>query len=482
MRTSKDYLKALQKMKTNVYMDGKKVPRDHEVFFPGIKLISLTYDLAADPEWSELLTATSHISGKKINRFCHIHQSQEDLLKRREMTGKFQRHTGACIQRCGGADTINALSIVTHDIDQEYKTEYNKRFLKYLHYFQDNDLIAPITMTDVKGDRSKRPREQTDPDMYLRIVEKKPDGIVVRGAKNCNTFASYGDELIISPSRALTKEESDWAVAFAIPADWEGVKLVCSPMPVARKRKHMPAVYAEYGIADSFTIFDNVFVPWDRVFMCGEVKYAPIYGYLAAIFHRFNYTACKPAMADIFIGAAALAAEYNGVERHEHVREKLAHLIASAVLIDAAGLAASLQSRKTASGTWVPGGIPTHAGRWLAGTNAYKEFEILTDLAGGLGSCLPHEGDFFNEEVGPLLNKYIKRKDDVPAEHIHKLWRFINDITASPFTGINQAASLHGGGSPIMEMIGMVGEYDIQGKKNLVKRLCGITPPDVDTK
>jgi 4-hydroxyphenylacetate 3-monooxygenase/4-hydroxybutyryl-CoA dehydratase/vinylacetyl-CoA-Delta-isomerase len=287
-------------------------------------------------------------------------------------------------------------------------------------------------------------------------------------------MACYGDELIVSPSRALSKEEADWAVAFAVPADWDGVKMACSPMPAGRKRKHMPALYAEYGAADSFTIFDNVFVPWERVFMCGEIEFAPMYGYLAAIYHRNNYTACKPAMTDIFIGAAALAAEYNGVERHEHVREKLAHLIAVAVLVDAAGIAASLQSWKAPSGTWVPGGIAVHAGRWLAGTNAYKEFEILTDLAGGLGSCLPHEGDFFNPEIGPLLHKYITRRADVPAEHVHKLWRFIQDMTAGPSTGITQAGALHGGGSPIMEVIGMVREYNVEEKKKMVKRLCGI--------
>ena len=282
MRTSDQYLKKLQKMGNNVYMDGQKVPRDHEQFMPGIKTIGDTFDLAQNQKWMEIATATSHINGKKINRFTHIHQSKEDLMKRREVTRQFFYHTGYCIQRCGGADTINALSVVTYDIDQKYGTEYYKRFLKYLEYFQENDLVAPITMTDVKGDRSKRPHQQEDPDLYLRIVEKKSDGIVVRGAKNCNSMASYGDELIVSPSRALTKEEKDWAVAFAVPGDAEGVKIIaCGASP--HKRKHEQALYAKYGAADAFTIFDNVFVPWDRVFMMGEVEFAPLYGATTAI-------------------------------------------------------------------------------------------------------------------------------------------------------------------------------------------------------
>jgi len=473
MRKSDQYLKKLQKMGNNIYMDGKKVPRDHEQFMPGIRTMSETFDVAFDPQWEEFATATSHISGKKINRFTHIHQSNEDLMRRRELTRRFFYHTGVCVQRCGGADTMNALSVVTYDIDKKYGTEYYKRFLKYLEYFQENDLVAPITMTDVKGDRSKRPHQQTDPDLYLRVVEKKADGIVVRGAKNCNSMASYGDELIVSPSRALTKEEKDWAIAFAVPADAEGVKIIASGMS-PHKRKHDSAIYSQYGGTDAFTIFDNVFVPWDRVFMMGEVEFAPLYGGTTAIYHRFNYTACKPAWTDLFIGACALAAEYNNVERHEHIQEKIGHMIAVAVLVDAAGQAASKQSWKAGSGTWVPGSVATHAGRWLAGSNMYKEFETLSDISGGLGTTLPYEGDFFNAETGPLLHKYIKRKDGVDAENIHKLWRYIQDTIASGQTGYMQGGGLHGGGSPIMETIGLMHDYDVAAKKKIVKRLAGI--------
>jgi len=475
MRTGKAYIHDMQKMKMNVYMDGQKVPRDHDSFVPALEKMALTFDFVSDSEWEPLLTAVSHLNGRKINRFCHIHQSLDDLVRRRELTRKFQLYCGSCILRCGGADTINALSIVSYEIDQKYGTEYNKRFLKYLEDFQDNDWVAPIAMTDVKGDRSQRPRDQANPDSYLRIVEKASDGIVVRGAKSCISLAGYADELIVSPSRALSKDESQWAVAFAVPADCEGVKLITTPKPEGRKRKYMPAIYAQYGGSDSFVIFDSVFVPWERVFMCGEVDFAPRYGQLAALYHRFNYTACKPAMAEIFIGAAALMAEYNGVERSGHIRDKLGYLAAVAVLIDAAGIAASCQAKKTDSGTWIPGGLPTQAGRWLACTNGYKEFEILTDIAGGLASLLPFEGDFFEPEVGPLLHEFIQRRADVPAENVHKLLRFIHDTIAGPASGIHLAGTLQGGGTPIMQLIGVLREYDVEEKKNVVKRLCGIS-------
>jgi 4-hydroxyphenylacetate 3-monooxygenase/4-hydroxybutyryl-CoA dehydratase/vinylacetyl-CoA-Delta-isomerase len=482
LRTGKEYIEKMQKMRGNLYMDGQKVPRDHEAFIPALEKMALTFDLAADPDWEPLLTATSHVTGKKINRFCHIHQNPDDLIKRRELTRKFQLYAGSCIQRCGGADTINALSIVGYEVDRKNGTDYNQRFLKYLEDFQDHDLVAPIAMTDTKGDRSKRPHQQANPDVYLRLVEKRSDGIVVRGAKNCISGAGYADELIVSPSRALSKEESQWAVAFAVPADWEGVKMSCTPKPEGYKRKLMPALYAQYGGSDSFVIFDNVFIPWERVFMCGEVEFAPRYGQLAAIFHRLNYTACKPAMVEIFIGAAALMAEYNGLEKSEHIREKLGHLVAVAVLIDAAGIAASMQAKKTPSGTWIPGGLPTQAGRWLAGVSGYKEYEILTDIAGGIAALLPLEGDFFNPEIGPELHEFIQRRADVPAEHVHKLLRFIQDAINGPASGIHLAGSLHGGGSPIMQVIGLLREYDVEEKKNIVKMLCGIPVPNAKTR
>lgn len=461
------------KLRPNVYLGGKLVGRDDPVFEPGLNTLSLTYDLVDDPKYHDLLTATSHLTGEKINRFTHMHQTSEDLQKKQEMTRKLCHVCGRCIQRCMGIDAMNALSVVTKDIDDATGTNYHQRFLEYLRYFQENDLVGNAAQSDVKGDRSLRPHEQTDPDMYLRVVEKREDGIVVRGAKAHNSIAAYAEELLVIPTRAMTKEEGDWAVAFAIPADAEGIYLVSTPH-VHRKRSKLKAPIEEYGTMHAFTIFDNVFVPWERVFMCGETKYAGTLASLFATYHRHSYTGCKPAMTDIFLGATALVAEYNGIGKASHVRDKLADLIAVAELVFAAGLAAGVKGTKSASGTMMPDVVYTNVGRYHAGVNIYHEYETLADIAGGLAATLPWEDDFYHETIGPQLEKYIMRKADVPAEHQHRCFRLIENLICSSTGAAAQISGIHGGGSPVMEKIAIMGRYDIEGRKNIVKYLAGI--------
>lgn len=473
MRTAAEYRERLRSMQKNVYHNGELIGRDHPALAPGINVISLTFDAASDPELQELVTATSHLSGQSINRFTHIHQSPDDLMKKQEMTRRLCQKTGGCIQRCMGIDALNALSVITKEVDNLAGTEYHERFLAYLRYFQENDLVGCCAQTDVKGDRSKRPHQQIDPDLYVHIVERKSDGIVVRGAKANITIAAYSDEIIAIPTRFLTPEEGDWAVAFAIPADSQGVKLITratSPRP----REQLRAPMVDYGAADSVVIFDNVFVPWERVFLCGEHQAAGLLAALFATYHRHSYTGCKPATTDLMMGAAALAAEYNGVGKASHVRDKLADLIAVAELVYAAGIAAAVKSTRYASGTYVPDFVFTNVGRYHAGTHLYHEYEIVADLAGGLPATLPPERDWFNPETRPYLEKYIMRNPAVSAENQHRLFRALSDVLCSSLGGVMQVAGIHGGGSPIMERIAITQQYDLESKKSLFKRLAGI--------
>jgi 4-hydroxyphenylacetate 3-monooxygenase/4-hydroxybutyryl-CoA dehydratase/vinylacetyl-CoA-Delta-isomerase len=404
----------------------------------------------------------------------HIHRSADDLVKKQELTRRMCQKSGGCIQRCMGIDALNALSVVTREIDDECGTEYYPRFLKYMEYFQNNDLVGNCAQTDVKGDRSKRPHQQPDPDLYLRVVEKRKDGIVVRGAKAHNTVGPYADEIIVVPTRALTPEEGDWAVAFAVPADSPGIKLVIrSTAP--RQRKFLKAPFAEIGLSDSFTIFDDVFVPWERVFMCGEQQHAGRLAGLFATYHRHSYTGCKPGFTDVIMGAAAVVADYNGIARMPHVREKLSKLISVAELVYATGFAASVKGALSGSGTCIPDVVYTNVARYHAGVNVYHEYEILADLAGGLAATLPPEEDWYNDETAGLLEKYIMRAPGVSAENQHRCFRMISDLICSGYGGVMQIAGLHGGGSPVMETIAITQQYNIEDKKKIFKYLAGIT-------
>lgn len=478
VKTFEEYYNRLKKMKRNLYMGGEKVDRTDDRLAGELRIIKETYDRANDPEWEGLCTATSHLTGEKVNRFTHIHQSVDDLLNKQRMTRLLCHRTGNCIMRCMGIDAMNALSVVTYEIDQALGADVGQNFIKYLRYWQDNDICANCAQTDTKGDRLKRPHEQVDPDLYLRIIESRPDGIVVRGAKIDNTTAPVSDEIIAIPTRFMTDKDNEYAVAFAIPADWEGVRMLVRPAGQHR-RKYLQAPIAEIGDAEAFTIFDDVFVPRERVFMDGkgDPRQTMFAGFLALLFahyHRHSYTGCKTATSEVLASAAALVSEYNGIEKEDHVRDKLSHLIGTAELVFAAGQASAYRAEKSPSGTYIPDEVLTNAGRRLAGEAIYDEYKTVADLAGGLCATMPFEEEFFSKETKDLADKYLMRNPKISAENQHRCFRGIENLICSEYGTVMQIAGLHGGGSPQMETIAMMSRYDTEKLKSISKYLFGI--------
>jgi aromatic ring hydroxylase len=325
----------------------------------------------------------------------------------------------------------------------------------------------------MKGNRIKRPHEQEDPDAYVHIVEERADGIVVKGAKISITMAASADELIVIPTRAMGPDDRDYAVAFAVPADWEGVRLITRPVWV-RERIHLEAPYTKMGASDSVIVFDNAFVPKERVFMCREWEFARRLALLFADSHRFSYCGCKPAVSDILCGATALVAEANNIEKVSHVREKLSEFVGSGELAYTAGIAAAIYGEKTSSGTYFPNVIYANIGRRLMGENIYHEYNILTEIAGGLMVTLPFEGDFYGEDVEKYMNKYIIRNPKLSSEDSHRIWRFAENVSTSALANWLLIAGVHGGGSPIMETIALNLDYDYESKKNIARYLAGI--------
>ena len=473
MITGDQYRERIAKLRPNVYQRGKLVDRFDSTILGGIDVMAKTYDFAADPEYNGVGVATSHITGEKINRFTHIHQSMEDLLNKQKMTRLYCQEVGGCIQRCMGTDGLNALSIASYDADQKHGTFYYKNFIEMMKRIQAEDLTLVCAQTDVKGNRPWRPGKQQDPDLYLRVVEKRPDGIVVNGAKAHNSCSVYADEIVVLPTRNMASDEKDWAVAFVIPADWEGITIVngaFSPPP----RKKLEAPYSKLGISHSLTIFDHVFIPWERVLLCGETEPAGKAALFFALYHRHSYCGCKAALSEIFTGATALAAEYNGIEKAQHVRHQLAEMIQIVDLIYAAGIAAAVNAVKAASGTFIPDTNYCNAGRMLAGEAIYGEYEALAAIAGGLAATLPHEEDFYHEKLKPYLDKYIMRNPAVSAEDQHRAFRLFQDMMSSVWGGHKLIDALHGGGSPVIEKVAIYRDHNIEHSKNLAKKLAGI--------
>jgi aromatic ring hydroxylase len=485
MRTKEEYMRDLSKMKKNIFYDGERIDRLDERQIPCLNTMGTNFDVVEDPEFADLILAKSHLTGEIINRFTHVHQNTDDLHKKQDMTRKICQKVGGCIQRCMGCDAMNAVYNVSYEADKSNngETNYFKNFEKWVEQFQREDLVAACAQTDVKGNRIKRPADQEDPDMYVRVVEKRDDGIIVRGCKLHISEASVSDEILVVPTRALRPEDKDYAVAFAVPADYEGVKQVVT-IHNLREREHFKRGFMP-GATDSYIIFDDVFVPWERVFLCGEHQHAGTLALLFALFHRHSYSGCKPAIGDLIVGTAALAAEYNNIHRASHVRSRLAELILVTELGYAAGYTASDLGKPEVympgvgfvpygPGSYIPNSIYCNVGRCLSGENVFREAEIICDISGGIPATFPHEKDFVNPELKELLYKYITRNPNISPENAAQFWRYVGDLYCSATGGVHLFGSYHGGGSPIMENIAITTQYDIESRKDMVKKIAGI--------
>lgn len=489
MRTKKEYIEGLSKMRRNVYFDGELIDRDSELQMDCLNVIGTTFDEAQKPENEDLMTATSHLTGNKINRFTHIHQSTDDLHKKQDMTRFLCRKVGGCIQRCMGIDGTNAVYNASYEADKANNgaTEYHENFKKWLIRFQDEDLVGCCAQTDVKGDRMLRPADQPNPGAYVHIKERLKEGIVVEGCKLHISEASVADEVLVVPTRALRPEDTDYAVAFAVPGDWEGMKQVIT-IHTLRPREVYKRGFTP-GATDSYLIFEDCFIPWERVFLAGEHLYGGALALLFALFHRHSYSGCKPAIGDVILGMASLAAEINNIHKQPHVREKLAEIIMTSELGYAAGYTASDLGKPEVyipgvgfmpfgPGSYIPHSIYCNVGRCLTGEAVFRESEILCDISGGVVATFPHEKDFANPETGELLNKYTVRNPDIPVEDQAQFWRFLGDIVCSATGGIMNIGNYHGGGSPIMEQIAITTQYDIESRKKLVRYLAGMSGGD----
>jgi len=491
VRSREQYIKGLGKMRRNLYFDGELIDRTDERQMDCLNTIGTTFDEALRPENQDVLTAISHLTGQRINRFTHIHQNTTDLHRKQDMTRMLCQKVGGCIQRCMGIDATNAVYNVSFEADKlnNGATEYHNNFKKWLTRFQTEDLVGCCAQTDVKGDRMLRPADQPNPDAYVRIKEHRSDGIVVSGCKVHISEASVADEILVVPTRALRPQDKDYAVSFAVPADWEGVKQVVT-IHNLRPRTHFKRGFMP-GSTDSYVIFDNCFVPWERVFLAGEYQHGGVLALLFALFHRHSYSGCKPAIGDIVLGGAALAAEANNIQKADHVRKMLAEIIMVTELGYAAGYTASDLGRPEVympgvgfipygPGSYIPNSIYCNVGRCLSGEAVFREAEMLCDISGGVSATFPHEGDFVNPDIKDLLLKYTKRSPTMSVEDQAQVWRYVGDVLCSASGGIHNIGAYHGGGSPVMEQIAITTQFDIDARKKLVRYIAGMTGGDRD--
>jgi len=479
IKTGREYVESLYDRKITVYMFGEKIenPVDHPIIKPSINSVSLTFDIAHDKRYESLATATSHLTGDRINRFTHIHQSTEDLVKKVKLFRLLGQKTGACFQRCVGMDALNALSSVTYEMDQKSGTEYYRRFIEFLRHVQKNDLVCCGAMTDPKGNRNLAPSQQADPDLYMRVVDKRTDGIVVTGSKVHQTGAVNSHEVIVMPTRTMGEHDKDYAVSFAAPSDAEGLVYIYGRQPCDNRKLEggkMDLGNAKYGGQEAMIVFDNVFVPWERVFMAGEYAHTfPLVERFAA-YHRQSYGGCKPGVGDVLIGAAATIAEYNGVQEASHIKDKLVEMSHLNENLYACGIACSSEGSKTASGTYLVNILLANICKQNVTRFPYEIARLAEDIAGGLMVTAPSELDFRSPAVGKYVEKYLKGVKEVPTESRLRMFRLIENISVGLGAVAYRTESMHGAGSPQAQRIMIAREVDIDSKKKFAKVLAGI--------
>jgi 4-hydroxybutyryl-CoA dehydratase/vinylacetyl-CoA-Delta-isomerase len=471
IRTKQDYIESLQKQPVNVYCMGEKV-KDRSTFAPfapHVNSAAKTYEMALTPEFEDLLTVKSHLTGKKINRFTHIHQSVDDLIKKVQMLRAVAHETASCFQRCVGFDALNALYITTFEIDGKYGTDYFKRLTSYIERIQEENFMLAGGMTDPKGDRSKRPSQQVDPDMFTHVVEKRKDGVVIRGAKAHQTGAVNSHEIMVMPTQAMEAGEEDYAIVAAVPLDAKGVTMIFGRQSNdERKSQGIDAGNPEYGMVggEALVVFEDVFVPWERVFMCGEVDFSGILVERFATLHRQNYGGCKGGVSDVVIGAAALASQYQGTLGASHIKDKLVEMLHLAETVYAGSVACSALGSKTKSGSYYPDPLLANCTKHNITRAIYEISRLAQDIGGGIMATMPADKDLRSPEIGKYVEKYLKGVEGVSTESRMKVLRLLENMTG----GTALVESMHGAGSPqsqriMYQRLGKLGEKMKMAKK-----------------
>jgi 4-hydroxybutyryl-CoA dehydratase/vinylacetyl-CoA-Delta-isomerase len=476
IKSKQDYIESLRRQPLNVYFMGEKVAdrSTFPAFLPHINSAAKTYEMALAPEHEDLLTAKSHLTGNKISRFTHIHQSVDDLIKKVQMLRAIGHETASCFQRCVGFDAMNSLYITTYEIDEKYGTDYFKRLEKYLLRLQDENFMLVGGMTDVKGDRSKRPSQQSDPDLFTHVVEKRSDGIVVRGAKAHQTGSVNSHEIMIMPCQAMQPGDEAYAVTAAIPLDAPGVTLIFGRQTNDdRKTQGIDAGNPEFGMVggEALVVFDNVFVPWERVFMCGEIDFSGILVERFATLHRQNYGGCKGGVADVVIGATALAAQYQGALGASHIKDKLVEMLHLAETVYAGSVACSALGAKTKSGAYYPDPLLANCTKHNITRMIYEIGRLAQDIGGGILATLPADKDLRSPEIGKYVEKYLKSIDGVSTENRMKALRLVENLTG----GTALIESMHGAGSPQSQRIMYQRLGKLDAKMKMAKKIAKIS-------
>jgi 4-hydroxybutyryl-CoA dehydratase/vinylacetyl-CoA-Delta-isomerase len=474
LRTVEEYKQSLRKMRANVFKFGKPIEdvTTHPATRSTVEGHARIYELQNDPQYQDMVTTTSSLTGEKISRYLSIIGSLEDMVANCKMKRLLFNVTGTCTGgRCVGWNCINAMWATTYDMDKELGTDYHERLKKWLLEAQKNDIAISGALTDPKGDRTKAASQQDDPDMNLHLMDERENGIVVKGAKVMICGVAASNEIFVLPGAGYREKEGDWAISFVIPRDTEGLTIVETrrPSDTREEEEGFDIPVEKGGITQAYLFFENVFIPKERVFMCGEHKYS-----LSAVLnfimpYRTAIGGCVAGQGDVKVGAAMLMARANGLAS-KVFSDKLTRMVINNETTFGMGVAAATLGRKHPSGVWQSNPLLSNVNKVHVATLPYENSVLAQDIAGGIGEtgCMPSWIDFEDEKYGHLVKKYLKAKSS--AEVRTRAARLVEWLTIGP--GV--PGCMHGGGSPDGAKLVIRANAKLDDKAELARKLAGI--------
>lgn len=462
IRTPGAYIESLRGRKPAVYVNGERIENivDHPAFRVGLNSAAVTFEQASHPDYRELAAVWSPLVNEEVSRWTHLMKDQNDALAKAKLNRALGDFLCPCHYRCLTSDLLHAAWAASWEIDRNHGTSYHQNVIEMVKQAQKTDWIIGGGLVSPKGDRSKGVSGQRDPDMYLHVVEKRSDGIVVRGAKAHGTAAPYTDMLCVCEMEMVP----EYYLGFFTPVDAEGLTFICrAPHASAEPEEIEHPLSSRFGgHVEAMIVFDDVFVPWERVFMCGEVESLMTFGLTLSAMHLWHKCLCRWANMDLSIGAAALIAEYNGVSGAPHILDGLAGMAMDAEMVYACAVAAAVEGSTHESGIYYPRLSPVAAGKVFAALKLGEHRYSMQDVAGGLVGTMASEKDYRSPIVGPYLEKYYQGKEGVPTENRVRAFKLIEDLTASEFAGWYHVMCITGG-SPsktLKDLVAMACDYE----------------------
>ncbi|MGD9752688.1 MAG: 4-hydroxyphenylacetate 3-hydroxylase N-terminal domain-containing protein [Acidimicrobiia bacterium] len=358
------------------------------------------------------------------------------------------------------------------------KPEYIERMNAYIDEAQRNDVRITQCITDAKGDRSRPPGKQDDPDAYVHVVDRQRDGVVIRGAKLHITGASFGHDLLTIPTKAMKPGEEEWSIACSVPVNAPGVRIINTTYAPRHEDARSFPFSSKYHYPEGFVIFDDVFVPNERIFLDGETSYAAIFAHSLGLWERLGGLSAFVDESDQLVGLAQLVAEANGTAGISHVKEKISEMIIHATLIRSTLEAAIMNCNIGPDGAAFPNELYVNAGKFHAAANYNVMVRHLHDIAGGAVLTAPAPADFENEEVGALARKYMATSKDVDGEYRSMLMHTIRDLTADAYGGWKFVTNIQAGGGLYAQRIVTRKHYDMDRAKRLALEATGLSEGD----